>query len=67
MAKPKKVNTTPKGLAEACEEAGHRIEKTLHGWLIYPMDGSRSEWISRNTGGRGQKNNEAVAKRLKAL
>jgi hypothetical protein len=67
MAKPGKVNKTPEGLAKAAEKAGHKVEKINHGWLIYPQGGGKSEWLSRNTGGRGQKNNEAVAKRLGIL
>lgn len=59
--------TTPEALAEMAEKAGHKVKKVNHGWLIFPKWGGPSEWISRNTGGRGQKNNEAVAKRLGIL
>lgn len=63
-----KVKRTPEGLAKAIEEAGFKIDRRNHGWLCWPGDPMKpAEWISRNTGGRGQRNNEAVAKRFGAL
>lgn len=65
MAKPGKMNLSPEGLAKMLEAAQIRVERRTHGWLCYPRDCTQqAEWISRNTAGRGQKNNEAVAKRL---
>ncbi|MDG9711145.1 hypothetical protein [Streptomyces sp. DH10] len=65
MAKPKKQKTDPQNLAAAIGEQGYRVEKRTHGWLCFPEDKTQpAEWISRNVGGRGQKNNEAVAKRF---
>jgi hypothetical protein len=63
-----KVKRTPEGLAKAIEAQGYRVEKRTHGWLAFPEDTDQpAEWISRNTGGRGQRNNEAVAKRFGAM
>jgi hypothetical protein len=68
-----KVRRTPEGLAEAIKGAGFKVERRNHGWLCYPTalnpDGTKkpAEWISRNTGGRGQRNNEAVARRFGIL
>lgn len=63
-----KVKRTPEGLAKAIEAEGFRVERRTHGWLCYPnTPQAPTEWISRNTGGRGQRNNEAVAKRFGAL
>lgn len=57
--------TDPESLVKAIKASGYRVERRLHGWLCFPADTSLpAEWISRNVGGRGQKNNEAVAKRL---
>jgi hypothetical protein len=63
-----KVRRDPEGLAKAIEALGYRVEKRTHGWLCFPQNlTSPAEWISRNTGGRGQRNNEAVARRFGAL
>jgi hypothetical protein len=63
-----KVDKTPEGLAKAIEAQGYKVTKRTHGWLCFPDDLTKpAEWISRNTGGRGQRNNEAVAKRFGAL
>jgi hypothetical protein len=63
-----KVKRTPEGLAKAVEAQGYRVEKRTHGWLCFPDDPTKpAEWISRNTGGRGQRNNEAVARRFGVL
>ncbi len=63
-----KVKRDPENLAKAIEAQGYRVERRTHGWLCFPEDTSiPAEWISRNTGGRGQRNNEAVARRFGAL
>jgi hypothetical protein len=62
-----KVKRTPEGLAKAIEDAGFKVEKRTHGWLCFPTNGNPPEWISRNTNGRGQLNNQAVAKRFGVL
>jgi hypothetical protein len=63
-----KVNRTPEGLAKAIEAAGYKVERRNHGWLCWPDELTKpAEWISRNTNGRGQRNNEAVAKRFGVL
>lgn len=63
-----KVKRTPEGLAEAIRAAGYKVERRNHGWLCFPDDLTKpAEWISRNTGGRGQRNNEAVARRFGIL
>ncbi|MFC7979526.1 hypothetical protein ACFUT3_30375 [Streptomyces cinereoruber] len=63
-----KTKTTPEGLAEAIEKAGFKVERRNHGWLCFPEDRTKpAEWLSRNTGGRGHRNNLAVAKRFGVL
>ncbi|WP_326827349.1 hypothetical protein [Streptomyces sp. NBC_01751] len=65
----KKIRRTPEGLAEAAQAAGYRVEFRTHGWLIFTNNPERpTEMLGRNiSGGRGQKNNEAIAKRLGIL
>ncbi|MER7445035.1 hypothetical protein [Micromonospora avicenniae] len=55
---------TPEQIAKAAEAQGFRVKKVTHGWWIFPHDkNERAVWISRNTNGRGGKNNLADARR----
>lgn len=63
-----KLKRTPEGLADAIRSAGFKVERRNHGWLCFPADTTKpAEWISRNEGARGLRNNLAVAKRFGIL